>query len=91
MVVVGIVGPQQSGKKSVARVLQKLHGFAVISIDTFVHEDSENKKNESNKVANCVPNGTSHCDANKIRIEAAMAVMDHCKSHGFCSFENKSK
>ncbi|OEH80233.1 putative deoxycytidylate deaminase [Cyclospora cayetanensis] len=53
MVVVGIVGPQQSGKKTVAATLQKLHGFKILTIGgntpqgVFVHGGTKKEVEEA--------------------------------------------
>lgn len=91
MVIVGIVGPQKSGKKSVAAALQKLHGFTIINIDLFGRDSSEiNDKREREQPGAapvCSSNGCSPGDEaagqtlDGLRREAAATVMDYCERH----------
>lgn len=41
MVVVGIVGPQKSGKKAVAAALQELHGLTILNLGEFASTEVE--------------------------------------------------
>ncbi|KAL8433416.1 hypothetical protein ACSSS7_003898 [Eimeria intestinalis] len=82
MVVVGIVGPQRSGKRTVASVLEKLHGFRVLHLDTFRGDNEKETliKRETNGDAAADINPDVCCSADTQKAAAA-AAMRYCMEH----------
>ncbi|KAL8425560.1 hypothetical protein Efla_007329 [Eimeria flavescens] len=81
MVVVGIVGPQQSGKKSVAAALQRLHGFRCLRIQAVAPsketaDEETDKKQEGHFPSHA--NGDAAASYTEQQRLAAVAAMDHC-------------
>ncbi|KAL8273150.1 hypothetical protein Esti_002908 [Eimeria stiedai] len=81
MVVVGIVGPQRSGKRTVAAALQKLYGFKVLHLSSFGGDSGEEvslKRGTDGAAADTQPPA---CFSAERQTAAAAAAMHYCMQH----------